>query len=673
MPGPDSAAAASPTAGRSGPGAWRVAVDLLVLAAIEGVWTWPLVARLSAGIPGAPGDNLSFLWNFWWMRKALATPGLHVFSTDYLFHPLSVDLALNTNTALNAWIGATLLAPFSIVTALNVTILAGLVLAAFGAYGLAVEVTGSRAGALAAGVLFGTSPYLAAHLAGHFNLTAAWVLPWFALAFVRAIGRGSRAAAAGAGLCLIATAYTDYYYLVFAAAFALLYLVASWQAVGVRVEPRAPTRATMRSGRLLAILLAIVLAAIAVVAVTGGGVWRVGRLAISMQQTFNLREIAWLLAVAWLLTRWRVRIRVALPPPGVLRRDLAACAIVAAIALAGLVPLAAHAWTIWRHGDYATQAYSWKSAPSGIDLVSLVAGNPSHPLYGRLVRHLYRRLGLDRVEGVGWLGLVPMVLAWIGWRRWSGRGAASRWGLVFVAFLIWALGPFLRVGGVNTGLVLPETLLRFVPIAANARIPGRAMVMVYLALAVLVAMGVASLRGWWRRPPAAALLAAIVFFGYLQLPLTIYQPDRPAIYTRLADLPEHGALLELPFGLADGFGARGRFDRRALYYQTLHERPIAGGFIARLSPRVLDAYARLPVLGPLWKLSAGAPVAPADLPAGRAALDALAREGFAFVVLDRAEAPPALVRYVDTLPLTPIMKDGEQELYGIAPATGNGR
>src|SRR6185312_5566423 len=116
----------------------------------------------ATAIPGdVPADNLSFLWNFWWARKALATPGLHLLDTGYLFYPAHVDLALNTNTALNAVIGATILAPLSTIAALNVTILVGFVLAAIGAYLLAHELTGSRPAAILAGIIFGQSPYLA--------------------------------------------------------------------------------------------------------------------------------------------------------------------------------------------------------------------------------------------------------------------------------------------------------------------------------------------------------------------------------------------------------------------------------------------------------------------------------------------------------------------------------
>ena len=66
-----------------------------------------------------------------------------------------------------------------------------------------------------AGVIFGLSPYLAAHLLGHFDLVAAWVLPAFALALRRAVLRRSNRAAIAAGVVLAATAYIAYYYVVY--------------------------------------------------------------------------------------------------------------------------------------------------------------------------------------------------------------------------------------------------------------------------------------------------------------------------------------------------------------------------------------------------------------------------------------------------------------------------
>src|SRR4030095_839920 len=67
--------------------------------------TWPLALHLTTHVPGTgPDDNLQFLWNFWWMREALA-PGLSgYFHTPYLFHPGGVDLVLHTHNAMNAFV-----------------------------------------------------------------------------------------------------------------------------------------------------------------------------------------------------------------------------------------------------------------------------------------------------------------------------------------------------------------------------------------------------------------------------------------------------------------------------------------------------------------------------------------------------------------------------------------
>jgi hypothetical protein len=648
----------------------RTFADLCLLALLECLWCWPLPLRLARAIPGdGPGDNLSFLWNFWWTRKALATPGLHVLDTNWLFFPLHVDLTLNTHTALNAVVGATLLAPLPIVGALNLTLLAGLVLGAAGAYALARDLTGNRRAGILAGVIFGQCPFLAAHLLGHFNLTSAWTVPWFLFAFGRALDRRSRLAALSAGACLAATAYTDYYYLVFLIVAASAWMLLRVWEMRAWVERRGTFRGRALAMRVVAAWLAIDLAFIVTVLVTGGGVWHIGGTAISMTRTFNLREIAWVLAIGLVLMMWRIRLvlRRATAQAGMIR----VTAITAAVFCAAIAPLGVHAAGLFATGDYVSQVYSWKSAPSGIDLLALVAGNPFHPFWGRWSTACHQWLGLNLVEGVAWIGIVPAILAWIGWRRGDGaKSSARRWSVLLVVFFVWSLGPFLQIAGVNTGLVLPETLLRFVPIAANARIPGRAMVMVYLALAMFAAVGLTALRGRWSHPGWQWLAIGVVAFGYLRAPLPMYQPQPSSISTALATSPVPGAVVDLPLGLADGFADRGGFDRRNLYLQTLHGRPIAGGFIARLSPRVLDVYAHMPVIGAWWRMSERESLPASEVPRGRKAIDALRREGFAFVVLDRAMAPRALIRSVKSLKLPVVARDGSRELYQVSPRAG---
>ena len=163
-------------------------------------------------MPGDPGDNYSFLWNLWWMRHVLATPGLAYFHTSYLFYPFGTTIADHPHTALPAIIAATLLKPASIVTAQNLLLLAYVFANMASMYALVWNITRHRRAAILGGVIFGLSPYLASHLLGHFDLVAAWVLPLFALFVRRAMRGGSAVWTAAAGLVLVATACTTYYY-----------------------------------------------------------------------------------------------------------------------------------------------------------------------------------------------------------------------------------------------------------------------------------------------------------------------------------------------------------------------------------------------------------------------------------------------------------------------------
>ena len=128
------------------------------------VWTWPLARHFSDHIPGLGGDNYSFLWNLWWMRKALSAPELEFFQSRYLFSPFGVDLINHPHTALQGLVSATALGGMSIVQAENLYIIVSVFLNAACAYALAFDMVRERRVALLAAVAFGGSPYVAAHL-----------------------------------------------------------------------------------------------------------------------------------------------------------------------------------------------------------------------------------------------------------------------------------------------------------------------------------------------------------------------------------------------------------------------------------------------------------------------------------------------------------------------------
>jgi hypothetical protein len=281
---------------------------------------------------------------------------------------------------------------------------------------------------------------------------------------------------------------------------------------------------------------------------------------------------------------------------------------------------------------------------------------------------VYGGFGIDAMEAGGWLPLLPLALAgWAVWRHW-GAEATRYWTAIGALFFVWALGPHLMALGRNTGMILPQTVLRFVPVAANARIPGRAMVLVYLAIAVLGALALARWRA--RSRPGLLAMAGIAFIVVaddLPAPIPLVALDRPAIYETLRDRPERGIVYELPVGTRDSFHQRGLLDHRVLFYQTIHGRPIVGGVVSRLSPAVRAAYDADPLVSALLQLSEGA--APREAPPGREEAAALLRkQGAAFVMLNRTAATPALVDYVEgELPLTLVATEGERMLFAVTP------
>jgi hypothetical protein len=250
-------------------------------------------------------------------------------------------------------------------------------------------------------------------------------------------------------------------------------------------------------------------------------------------------------------------------------------------------------------------------------------------------------------------------------------------------FLVWALGPFLTIGGLDSGLKLPQLAAQFIPIVSNAHMPGRAIVGVFLALAVLVGLRVSRAEGPLRRPAVQWLAIAGLIVEYADAPIPLTGLDRPAVYERLAGEPA-GAVCEVPFGVGDGLGVGvGAQDRRILYYATIHGHPLAGGYVGRMPHDVAQRYAALPVTQSLLRLSdEHAPdvqrtvesVPSSETPSetsSAASLESSSRSSSAsvctYLVLDRSRASPRLVAYVESLPVLRLANSDERDLFRLRP------
>jgi hypothetical protein len=413
------------------------------------------------------------------------------------------------------------------------------------------------------------------------------------------------------------------------------------------------------SRAVLALMIALVIAVLIVLA-TGGWRLNLGPVRISMSNLRNPFAGLWLLAIVW--TALRVRFSVTRQPDAMqLGRHApatpAGLAILAILAIF-VLPLAIPAIGLLLSGDYVSPPRVWRSGPRGIDLLTLVAGNPMNPVYGHATRAAYARAGIDLMEQTAWIGLVPLVVLGALVAAPKARDALARpWWSIALVFLIWATGGYLLVGGVDTGLPMPQVLARFVPILSNARIPGRAIVMVQLAAAMLSACAVTRLR--WT-PSAILFLIGLSVVDGSAAPIRLYEVPKPGgIESALARDSREGAIVELPAGVRDGFSEAGRFDHRALVFQMAHEKPLAGGFVARLSPRLRLALQNMTELSALQKLSSAEldDDLPPDL--GRGLLDA----GFTHVVVNTDRMPADTRGALEARGLRLVMVEGTRALY----------
>jgi hypothetical protein len=651
------------------------------------VTSYPLVLLLDTHVPGVgAGDNLAFVWNFWWARHVLQGGSPEYFRTGHLFAPFGTSLVLNTNTALQAWTGATVLGGMPLVRAHNVVLLCGLAANGFTSYLLAYAFTRQAWPSVLAGTAFASCAFVSVHMLGHFNLVHAWVLPLAALSWVSLLASPSVLGALTTGTAFAVAAYSDYYYAVYATLFAAIWWIVTTTEATLAWRPGR----FRRTARVLLVAAAAALAAAAAIRLTSGFTIDIGAIRISAVHPRNPVSLAGLCLLAWVLVQIRVvlwgagfRLRSSYgeppkpwrrlvsprhtggakaPPPHLIaiRRTVPFVLVSGAIGAVLAIPLAAAAVSLIRSGDYVSQQYFWRSAPRGVDLATVVLGNPMHTVSGARTRTAYEWLGINPIEQPAWLGIVPMLLL-VGAIRFRASlpETARPWFWIAGVFAVWSLGPSLTVAGLDTGLLLPQALARYIPIVSNARMPGRALIFVQLAVGVLGAMAVSS-WGWNRA--RVATLTVVLMFESLPAPYPLYRvPGYDAIDASLrASAP--GAVVELPTGTRDGFGEWGRFDQRALAHQTLHERPLVGGAVSRVPPRVTSGYRNTPAVAALFELSDGsisADALPSDLgPSLRAA-------GVLYIVVDTDALGGAVRDALERRGLRLMRAVGPRELYSV--------
>lgn len=634
---------------------------------VASAFTWPLLAQLGTHLTGDPGGDTSvYVWNQWVFHQE-AFRGNNPFGTEQILSLTErIDLSQHNYTVFLNLLAFPLISLFGVVASFNLVYLLMSVLTSLMTYGLARAATSAtRIEAFLAGVAFAWSPVLIARSTGHFSLAAAAPLPAFVWALVHAEKHRTAGSAALVGLCMAWAALCDAYYGVYCVMITALYVATTV----VRVS-RAPAPATRRPWVWLLDVLIVCFGGLVVgLALGRGGNFEVLGISVHMRSLYTPVLVLTVLIAARLAVWWRPRLT-RVPDLGPLPLKAALVGVIACVG--PLAPVLYGTVEGIVDGRFVSPRIFWRSSPRGVDLLSLITPNPSHPVM-RLLFGDEQLLAPTRfVEYTASFSLVALFV--VAAAAWAARfRPKAGWWVLTVGFTMLALGPFIYIAGSNTHVPGPWALLRYVTPLSLARTPTRFAIVAALGLAILLAGALAALGTRWphRRRAITGLVGVLLAVELWPAPRTLYSAAISSVYGTIAQDPRDVRVLTLPFGIRDGVSSIGNFRPRSQFNQTVHEKRLIGGYLSRISPRRVEKMrAEYPTLAVLMKMSEPQPLTAEDestlLTRGKGFVSG-ARLGY--VVIDHRFVPEESVNAViDAWNLEEVQRDEHLTLY--RPAAG---
>jgi hypothetical protein len=151
----------------------------------------------------------------------------------------------------------------------------------------------------------------------------------------------------------------------------------------------------------------------------------------------------------------------------------------------------------------------------------------------------------------------------------------------------------------------------------------------------------------------------------LPAPRTLHSAAVPSVNRIIAADPRAVRVMNLPFGMRDGLSSHGNTTAASQFNQTVHEKPLIGGYISRLPRRDVAEYRRISVTRALLELSEGRtlPEWQRQEVIGRTH-EVMPRLNIGYVVVNTDLASEDLVSFaLAAFDLTRVASDGPYVLY----------
>lgn len=534
MPDPKIKSAPQPAAPLPLPAHLRPAAGLLLFSlytALGAAFTFPLVLHLTTHIPGVGNDGIQFVWGVWHWKRCLLQ-GLNPFFTRDLYYPLQISLLMHTWAPVKTLLMVPFLLLGNEIFAYNLGFLLTFGLKGLGAFLMLRTFRLDNRAAFLGGLVFAFAPYQMAHGLGHFHTFSNEAIPWIIYLWRSHLARGhwlKRLGLAGWALYLFFCDYQGFIFMLLFAACYFVYLL-----------------------------------------------WHDRR-----QWLFFLQQIA--------------------PVAG------AVAAVLGLFILAMSGQIGQYNLSSLHEGGWGGAQYFC------LDGVSPFMPSELHPLWGKAAGRLIEglrlagsnALGSNVAERTATLGVSVLAVMLLGFSAWSRESNLRFWASLAGIFFLFTLGPVIRVLGVPVNAIghfdffyfdkipvtfpAPYTLIHYLPVLNGLREPGRFILVTVLGASVLFAVSFQYLlqrRALTGRQKSGLflLLFGLILVEYWTAPYpAIVFEEKKRAYEIIRQDPEQShAVLDLP----SSPWIKGS---PAMYFQTIHNHPIAGGNTSKLS-RLQQAY-----------------------------------------------------------------------------------
>lgn len=179
------------------------------------IFTYPLVFHLSDSIFGPPEDNISRVWNFFWIKKSLFELNQGIYHTDYIFYPKGINLYFNQFSLGNALV----ILPFqfflNIFTCYNIAVILSFVLRGMSVFFLADYFIKNKHAAFVSGFIFAFCPFFIHKSLHLLDIASAQYIPFVLLFFFKMLNNPKPVYAMLMAFFMILTSLCSWVYMTF--------------------------------------------------------------------------------------------------------------------------------------------------------------------------------------------------------------------------------------------------------------------------------------------------------------------------------------------------------------------------------------------------------------------------------------------------------------------------